>query len=73
MARFPKWQDDERRLLGRSWGKIPVEAIAQQLGLSENAVRQEAYRLFGTTLDRVPIRRRRKPPQVCLYPFGLAD
>src|SRR5579859_4917961 len=29
MARFPKWQDSERRLLGHAWGKIPVEEIAQ--------------------------------------------
>ena len=60
MARFPRWQDHERRLLGRAWGKAPVEEIARQLGRSENAVRQEAYKLFGTTLDRAPLRRRRK-------------
>ena len=73
MARFPKWQDEERRLLGRVWGKIPVEAIARQLGRSENAVRQEAYKLFGTTLDRAPIRRGRKPPQGRFHAPGLAD
>ena len=73
MSRFPKWQDSERRLLGRAWGKLPIEEIARQLGRSENAVRQEAYKLFGTTLDREPIRRRRKQPRVRFYTLGLAD
>lgn len=73
MARFPKWQDNERRLLGHAWGKLPVEEIAQQLGRSENAIRQEAYKLFGTTLDRAPMRRRRKQPRVRYYSLGLAD
>jgi hypothetical protein len=72
MARFPKWQDDERRLLGRAWGKAPVDEIARQLGRSENAVRQEAYKLFGTTLDRAPLRRR-KQPRVRIPSLGLAD
>lgn len=73
MARFPKWQDNERRLLGHAWGKTPVEEIAHQLGRSENAIRQEAYKLFGTTLDRAPMRRRRKQPRVRFYSLGLAD
>jgi hypothetical protein len=73
MARYPKWDDDERRLLGHAWGKTPVAEIARQLGRSESAIRQEAYKLFGTTLDRAPTRRRRKQPRTRLYDVILVD
>ena len=73
MSRFPKWQDSERRLLGQAWGKQPIEEIARQLGRSENAIRQEAYKLFGTTLDRKPFRQRRKQPRVRFFALGLSD
>jgi hypothetical protein len=56
MSAFPRWNEEERNYLRTAWGRVPTDEIVSRLGRSEAAVRQEAYKLLGTTLDRPPMR-----------------
>jgi hypothetical protein len=37
-----------------NWGRRPLAEIAAVLGRTEDAVKQRAYKVLGTTLDRDP-------------------
>jgi hypothetical protein len=60
MSAFPRWNEQEKTFLREAWGRLPTSEIATRLGRSEAAIRQEAYKLLGTTLDRPPLRKRRR-------------
>jgi hypothetical protein len=62
MSAFPRWSDDEKTFLREAWGRLPTLEIVARLGRTEAAIRQEAYKLLGTTLDRPPLRKRRRHP-----------
>ena len=67
MSAFPRWNEDEKTYLRESWGRVPTIDIVTRLGRSEAAIRQEAYKLFGTTLDRQPIRRHRRHQRITCW------
>ena len=60
MSAFPRWSEDEKTFLREAWGRRPTLEIVAKLGRTEAAIRQEAYKLLGTTLDRPPLRKRRR-------------
>jgi hypothetical protein len=62
MSAFPRWSDQEKDFLRGAWGRLPTVEIVAHLGRTEAAIRQEAYKLLGTTLDRPPLRKRRRHP-----------
>lgn len=57
---FKRWQPSDDIYIRSAWGKKPVSEIAAVLRRTEDAVKQRAYRLFGTTLDREPVKGRIK-------------
>jgi hypothetical protein len=68
MSAFPRWTQEEKHYLREAWGRAPLTEIVERLGRSEAAIRQEAYKLLGTTLDRQPLRRLRR--RAHLYAFA---
>jgi hypothetical protein len=67
MSAFPRWNDEERSYLRMAWGRVPTLEIVSRLGRSETAIRQEAYKLLGTTLDRPPLRRHRGHSRITFW------
>jgi hypothetical protein len=71
LSAFPRWNEEEKAYLRSSWGRVPTVEIVAWLGRSEAAIRQEAYKLFGTTLDRPPIRRHRRHQRITCWPQNV--
>jgi hypothetical protein len=67
MSAYPRWNEDEKDYLRESWGRVPTIEIMARLGRSEAAIRQEAYKIFGTTLDRPPLRRHRRHQRITFW------
>jgi hypothetical protein len=67
MSAFPRWNEEEKTYLRAAWGRVPTIDIVVRLGRSEAAIRQEAYKLFGTTLDRPPMRRHRRHQHITCW------
>lgn len=55
-----RWTPEQKQFLRSNWGRIPLSEIAAALGRGEDAVKQRAYKLLGTTIDRDPKPGRRK-------------
>lgn len=51
---FRRWSRDQDMYLKDNWGRRPLAEIAAVLGRTEDAVKQRAYKVLGTTLDRDP-------------------
>ena len=49
-----RWAADDDAYLRSAWGHRPLPEIAATLRRTENAVKQRAYKILGTTLDRDP-------------------
>ncbi len=50
-----RWLQDEDEYLKATFGQLPIDTIKRVLKRTESAIRQRAYRVIGTTLDRAPM------------------
>lgn len=51
---FKRWTAEDEQYLRSNWERKPLSEICAVLKRPEGAVKQRAYRLLGTTLDREP-------------------
>lgn len=51
---FKRWSKAQDIYLKDNWGRRPLPDIAAVLGRTEDAIRQRAYKVLGTTIDREP-------------------
>jgi len=49
---FKRWTPEQDQYLKDNWERIQIEEIAHALGRTDDAIKQRAYKLMGTTLDR---------------------
>lgn len=51
---FQRWTAEADTFLRSNWGRTSMAEIAAALNRTDNAVKQRAYKVMGTTLDRDP-------------------
>lgn len=51
---FKRWTHGDDEYLRSNWGRVGISEIAAVLRRTEGSVKQRAYKVMGTTLDRDP-------------------